>query len=477
MLRKSLRLSLIFVLPVIAALVLTSFALAHGSTLTPLTRAFLCYIENAESPDTLPCQDVVNMGGTQPIYDWNEVNQRAGGSVENSMAIIPDGHLCGAGREKYYGFDQARADWPVTILPAGGSPYTFQVAVTANHPTASFHFYVTKAGYNPNVPLKWSDIEKFAQFENPSLDAVAGLQYPVYQFPTTLPSRSGRHLIYIIWERHDSIEDFYMCSDVWFGTSPTPSPTAAPACSAPEWVSGSAYNAGAIVSHNNKQWISKWTNSDEPNTLNSAAPWKIQANCTYSGASGAPLPTATFMVVPTSTAGPSPTACTNCGPTNTPVPPTATFTSAPPINTATRTNTAGPTATRTRTPTTGPSATRTNTPVAGFTATRTNTPAVVPSNTPTTVVAPSNTPTTGGACSPVTSTITVPFTFDGAGTFCWQASTLGAYLNSWNTTSVAINGVNITNLYMASGSYPAKINGFWYISYNSTVAWAHFEAK
>jgi hypothetical protein len=24
---------------------------------------------------------------------------------------------------------------------------------------------------------------------------------------------------------------------------------------------------------------------------------------------------------------------------------------------------------------------------------------------------------------------------------------------------------------------PAKINGFWYVAYNSSVAWGHFEAK
>ena len=87
-------------------------------------------------------------------------------------------------------------------------------------------------------------------------------------------------------------------------------------------------------------------------------------------------------------------------------------------------------------------------------------------------------PTSGvGACAPVTSTITAPFTFDGAGTFCWQASALGTYINSWNTTSVSINGTAATNLYIASGSYPAKIGGFYYISYNSTGAFGHFETK
>jgi lysophospholipase L1-like esterase len=124
-------------------------------------------------------------------------------------------------------------------------------------------------------------------------------------------------------------------------------------------------------------------------------------------------------------------------------------------NTPTRTLTPGPTFTRTRTPTVGIT----------FTPTRTLT------ITPTADGLP---PTT---CSPVTSTITAPFTYDGAGAFCWQSSNLGSYINSWNLVSLTINGVNETNLYVAAASYPAKINGYWYVSYNSTVAWGHFEAK
>jgi len=42
---------------------------------------------------------------------------------------------------------------------------------------------------------------------------------------------------------------------------------------------------------------------------------------------------------------------------------------------------------------------------------------------------------------------------------------------------VTLNGVNVSNLYVASGSYPAQISGYWYVSYNSSVAWGHFEAK
>ncbi len=188
----------------------------------------------------------------------------------------------------------------------------------------------------------------------------------------------------------------------------------------------------------------------------------------------------------------------NCGggATNTP---TRTPTAVLPTNTPTRTNTPATVVasnTPTRTPTrtaTGPTPTRTSTrtptrtptggtPLPTNTPTRTNTPATVvptntPTRTPTTGPTPTPTPTTGGACSPVTSDITAPFTFDGAGAFCWRSNNLGAYVNSWNTSSVTLNGVNITNVYVPASSYPAQIGGYWYVNYNSSIAWGHFETK
>jgi hypothetical protein len=137
--------------------------------------------------------------------------------------------------------------------------------------------------------------------------------------------------------------------------------------------------------------------------------------------------------------------------------------------------------TRTPTPTVGPTNTLTRTPTRTLTPSISKTPTRTPTRTSTLPFDPTNTatrtPTPGNVCSPVTSTIAAPFSFDGAGTFCWQSSNLGTYINSWNTNSVTLNGVNVTNLYVASGSYPAKIGGFWYVSYNSSVAWGHFEAK
>jgi lysophospholipase L1-like esterase len=206
--------------------------------------------------------------------------------------------------------------------------------------------------------------------------------------------------------------------------------------------------------------------------------WGNEPNCGGVTVTNTPTPTNTSIITntPTNTVGASPTR-TFTPPviTNTP---TRTFT--PPVITNTPTRTFTPSVI-TSTPTLGisPTGTMTNTP------TRTFTPTIPPviTNTPTRTFTPTTgptvtvTPTVGGACSPVTSTITIPFTFDGGGTFCWQASSLGGFINSWNTTSVSVNGMNATNIWVGAGSLPAKINGFYYVSYNSAVAWGHFEAK
>ncbi|NEE17177.1 lytic polysaccharide monooxygenase, partial [Streptomyces sp. SID7499] len=38
-----------------------------------------------------------------------------------------------------------------------------------------------------------------------------------YVFDGTIPERSGRQLVYTVWQRSDSPEAFYACSDVTFG--------------------------------------------------------------------------------------------------------------------------------------------------------------------------------------------------------------------------------------------------------------------
>src|SRR6187551_1072841 len=75
-------------------------------------------------------------------------------------------------------------------------------------------------------------------------------------------------------------------------------------------------------------------------------------------------------------------------------------------------------------------------------------------------------------CSPA-SAISVPFTKDGAGDFCWQTTSLCTSINSWNLTKLEVNGTAYTNIYVASSTI-APLNGAYTIHYVSTVGWGHF---
>ncbi|MBA8925095.1 chitin-binding protein [Kutzneria viridogrisea] len=186
-------------------------AYAHGSMGTPKSRIYTCFLEGPENPRSAACKAAVAAGDSWPLYDWDEVN--ISDADGRSREIIPDGKLCSAGRDKYKGLDLPRNDWPATSLPSSGT-YTFEYALTASH-QGTFELYVTKPGYDPTKPLKWSDLEDkpFYKQDDPPASGQS------YHLTATLPGgRTGRHLIYAIWQRHwpDSGEAFYSCSDVLF---------------------------------------------------------------------------------------------------------------------------------------------------------------------------------------------------------------------------------------------------------------------
>ncbi|MFE4173134.1 lytic polysaccharide monooxygenase [Streptomyces sp. NPDC056909] len=201
-------------------------AVAHGSLTDPVSRVAACYAEGPESPRSAACRAAVAASGTQAFYDWNEVN--IADAAGNHQRLIPDGKLCSAGRDKYKGLDLARGDWPSSAMTAGNR--TFRYKATAPH-KGSFELYLTKDGYDPAKPLKWSDLEAkpFLKVTDPKLENGE------YVFNGIVPNKSGRHLIYSIWQRSDSPEAFYTCSDVVFGkdnggagggTPAAPAPTA-----------------------------------------------------------------------------------------------------------------------------------------------------------------------------------------------------------------------------------------------------------
>ncbi|WP_037905866.1 lytic polysaccharide monooxygenase auxiliary activity family 9 protein [Actinacidiphila yeochonensis] len=217
-------------------------ASAHGALDTPVSRISACYAEGPENPVSQVCKDFVADSGTQPLYDWNEVN--IADADGNSRQIIPDGHLCSADRDKYRALDWARTDWPATPVTSGSFNVRFRV--TAAH-LGTMTLYITKQGYDPTQPLKWSDLD-----DTPVAVYATSASAPsgYYQFTANLPQRTGRQLIYQVWQRSDSPEAFYGCADVVFGQSAQAAAAAVPdVAKAPTDTQIAAGAARSTVSH------------------------------------------------------------------------------------------------------------------------------------------------------------------------------------------------------------------------------------
>ncbi|MEM8892276.1 MAG: lytic polysaccharide monooxygenase, partial [Bacteroidota bacterium] len=187
------------------------FVLAHGTVTYPPSRIWICFRENPENPDTPACIDAVASHGTQPLYDWNEINQR---EVDgNHLAFVPDSTLASGGRpDKYGGMDQVRSDWVAT--PVSPGPTAIIWSITAPHAAAYYDVFITKASWTPDQPLTWDNLELLVRTGPRPLETEVNI-------PVTLPQRTGRHVIYSVWQRSLSPEAFYSASDVDFGGGTT----------------------------------------------------------------------------------------------------------------------------------------------------------------------------------------------------------------------------------------------------------------
>lgn len=195
----------------------TDEADAHGSTQVPASRLYSCRFE---APDNPLCEQA-SAANPQSVYDWMEVNiADADGRHEE---LIPDGHLCSAGRDKYAAFDEP-GEWPLTHLtPNSGGQYDIVYANTAPHETAYYRFLLTKPGFDARTDtLAWDDLEEV--YESGPLPRAEQNNFSI-----DLPDRDEPAILYVIWQRSDSPEAFYACSDVTIGGEGTGGTTQPPA--------------------------------------------------------------------------------------------------------------------------------------------------------------------------------------------------------------------------------------------------------
>ncbi|MHC3469678.1 lytic polysaccharide monooxygenase auxiliary activity family 9 protein [Streptomyces sp. 7R007] len=199
-------------------------ARAHGAPTDPVSRAYACSPDGGADARTAACQAAVAANGA-PFTFWD--NERVADVGGRDRQTIPDGKLCSGGLPAYKGLDLARADWPATTLTPGAK-LTMTYTSTIPH-TGTFRLYLTKPGYDPAKPLTWSELPEnpFAEVKDPPLTNGA------YHIAATLPSdRTGRHVLYTIWQNSSTTDTYYSCSDVVFKAAKSAEP-ATPSSPAP----------------------------------------------------------------------------------------------------------------------------------------------------------------------------------------------------------------------------------------------------
>lgn len=216
-----------------ALVALPTAAQAHGGLTYPATRTYQCYLDGlaggqaaGQSGNMLPtnpaCRNVL-ASSSYGFYNWYG---NLLGTIAGKHETIPDGKLCGPDA-RFDAFNTPSASWPTTRVQAG-QRITFQYAATVPHP-GWWTQYITKDGWNQDQPIGWDDLEPvpFDRILNPPMRN-GGPTGPEYAWDATLPSKTGKHVIFSVWERTDSPESFYNCSDVDFGGGTTPNPTPTP---------------------------------------------------------------------------------------------------------------------------------------------------------------------------------------------------------------------------------------------------------
>jgi len=336
----------------IAVFLVPSGASAHGAMMTPGSRTYLCWLDSvgttgAAQPRNPACVAAVAESGTGSIYNWFAVLRSDGAG--RTAGFIPDGQLCSAGTGGPYdftGYNLARDDWPVTHLTSGAD-FDWKYSNWAHHP-GTFRLYITRDTWSPTRPLAWSDLEStpFLSITDPPQRGSVGTDSGHYYWSGKLPSgKSGRHIIYSVWQRSDSTETFYGCSDVVFdggsgnvtgvgSGSPTVPPPSGQStggnthgghgsdgqCTATYQVAsawGGGYQANVTVTNTGSNAISGWTVSwTQPGGQDVTQVWNASlargetgvsvTNVGWNGALGAGA-TASFGVLGSGSASSTPT--------------------------------------------------------------------------------------------------------------------------------------------------------------------------
>jgi predicted carbohydrate-binding protein with CBM5 and CBM33 domain len=192
---------------------LAGVADAHGSATDPPSRNYGCWARwgsDFQNP-TMATKDPMCWQAWQAnpnaMWNWNGLYRE--GLKGNHQGNIPDGQLCSGGHAesgRYNALDTVGA-WQTANK---ANRFTLTITDQAHHGADYLLVYITKQGFDPATqPLGWNNLELVAQ---------TGRYAPAgeYQVNVNAGNRSGRHVVYTIWQASHLDQSYYFCSDVNF---------------------------------------------------------------------------------------------------------------------------------------------------------------------------------------------------------------------------------------------------------------------
>ena len=166
---------------------------AHGYVTKPAARGYLC-----RQGENTQCGNVV--------YEPQSLE----GSDRYPESGPADGTIAAAGLTAFAPLNEQTASrWRKQPLQAG--PQTFSWRFTAAHSSRDWRYYITKANWNPNLPLSRSqfDATPFCQVDGQNRQPPMQVSHQC-----VVPQRTGYHVILAVWDVADTPMSFYNVIDV-----------------------------------------------------------------------------------------------------------------------------------------------------------------------------------------------------------------------------------------------------------------------
>ncbi|WP_019854627.1 lytic polysaccharide monooxygenase auxiliary activity family 9 protein [Actinopolyspora mortivallis] len=185
-------------------------ASAHGSATDPPSRNYGCWdrwaddFQSPEMADEDPMCWQAWQDNPNAMWNWNGLYLN--GVNGDHQGAVPDGQLCSAGRDRYAALDEV-GPWKAVTRD---NQFSVTVTDQAEHGADYYKVYITEQGFDPTTQrLGWDDLELVTEVgERPpatttTIDVDAG-------------DRTGRHIVYTIWQAAHMDQSYYFCSDVRF---------------------------------------------------------------------------------------------------------------------------------------------------------------------------------------------------------------------------------------------------------------------